>query len=276
MQAIHPERSSLRLPAAVAGMLLLCATAGAHNRVDSPNGGEVLYAGSTVTIEWHVTIPHQLIDWNISYSTTGVNGTYIPIASSIPAGDPNPDVPHYFDWVVPDTPSNQVRVRVEMNNVGTDYFDESDADLAILPAAATGYCTGKMNSLGCVPFLTYEGAPSTSSTLPFRLVARDVVPGQNGFLIYGLAGKSGLPFHNGTLCVKTPFTRQFPVKAASSNGAPPCAGRYQTDFNKRIQSGVDPNLSVGATVHAQWFSRDPGVDAFNDGLTDGMRFVIQP
>ena len=275
MKAFHPDTRPLCGLAMAAGFALLTSTAVAHNRVDSPNGGEVLHAGSTVTIEWHVAIPHQLIDWSISYSVMGVNGPYIPIASGVPAGDPNPDVPHYFDWVVPDTPSSQVRVRVDMNNVNIDYFDESDADLTIAPAAATGYCSGKQNSLGCVPFLSYEGAPSTTSTLPFRLTARDVLPGESGFLLYSLS-KASLPFHNATLCVKAPFTRQLPLKTSTNTGAAPCSGRFVVNFNNRIQAGVDPRLSVGATLNAQWYYRDPGVDTFNDGLTNGMRFTIQP
>lgn len=284
MKANHPDTRTLRavlvrtlrttaLPAAAA---LLATSAAAHTQLDGPNGGEVLYAGSTVTIEWQVTIEHQLIDWNLDYSTSGPSGPWIPIATGLPAGDPTAGVPHYYDWVVPDTPSGQVRVRVEMNNVNVDYLDESDADLTIAPAAATGYCSGKLNSLGCVPFLTYEGAPSATASEPFRLTARDVVAGQNGLLLYGLTGKASLPFHNGTLCVKAPVVRLLPLKTAKGGGGGACPGRFQTDFNKRVQSGADPRLSVGATVHAQWLYRDPGVDAFNDGLTDGMRFVIQP
>jgi len=37
-----------------------------------------------------------------------------------------------YDWVVPDTPSNQVRVRVQQDNSGMDYLDISDSDLAIV------------------------------------------------------------------------------------------------------------------------------------------------
>jgi len=38
---------------------------------------------------------------------------------------------HSFTWTVPDDPSTTVRVRVRQDNTGTDYFDVSDADLAI-------------------------------------------------------------------------------------------------------------------------------------------------
>ena len=42
---------------------------------------------------------------------------------------------HTYEWTVPDEPPEQVRIRVRMDNVATDYFDESDADLTIAAGA---------------------------------------------------------------------------------------------------------------------------------------------
>ncbi len=138
------------------------------------------------------------------------------------------------------------------------------------------YCQGKLNSLGCVPFLTTTGLPSASDTTPFQVRANDVLAGEAAFVIYGFSGRSNLNFHGGKLCVKSPFRRWLPVKVLQANGTPPCDGQLTKNFNARIQSGVDALLTAGARVNAQAFYRDPGVDAFGDGLSDGVEFVILP
>ncbi len=44
-----------------------------------------------------------------------------------------------------------------------------------------------------------------------------------------------------------------------------------------IAAGSNPALVAGATVWAQYWSRDPGFPApFNAGLTDAQTFVIWP
>lgn len=145
--------------------------------------------------------------------------------------------------------------------------------------AGTGartYCTGKTSSLGCLPTMGSTGLPSASDPTPFRLIGTDVIPDQFGILLYGTNGRSNLAFHSGRLCVKAPRIRLLPPKNAGSAGAPPCSGVLRVDFNARIQSGVDPSLVVGQRVVAQWLYRDPGVDVFNDGLTDAIDFSVGP
>ncbi len=138
------------------------------------------------------------------------------------------------------------------------------------------YCSGKTNSLGCVPFMTVSGLASASSTAPFLVSGFNLVANEPGFLLYGFA-KANLGFHGGKLCIKSPFRRLLPPKAADPFGPPPCDGLLERNFNKRIQSGNDPLLTVGQTVFAQWRVRDPGDPAgFGDGLTDALRFTICP
>ncbi len=137
------------------------------------------------------------------------------------------------------------------------------------------YCTGKTSSAGCVPFLTFQGTPSATSTGTFRVTANDVVPAEAGFLLYA-SKKGNLNFHGGKLCVKAPIVRT-PAKGAISAGAGCSGWVLRRDFNATIQSGNDPALSVGATVFAQWRQRDPLDPAgFGDGLSDGLRFAIAP
>ena len=56
------------------------------------------------------------------------------------------------------------------------------------------FCTGKINSLGCVPFLSTSGVASTTSSDPFA--------------------RGNLNLHGGKLCVKAPFTRLVPKTAS--------------------------------------------------------------
>jgi hypothetical protein len=58
---------------------------------------------------------------------------------------------------------------------------------------------------------------------------------------------------------------------------PPCSGILKSNLNNRIQSGVDPMLTAGAHVYAQWRQRDPNDPAgFGDSLTNGLTFAVQP
>jgi len=37
----------------------------AHVLLDSPNGGETLNGGSTFTLDWHVDVEHDTVDWDV-------------------------------------------------------------------------------------------------------------------------------------------------------------------------------------------------------------------
>ncbi len=139
----------------------------------------------------------------------------------------------------------------------------------------TFYCTGKTSSVGCVPFLTTTGFPSATATTPFQIVANDVVPNESGFIIYAFK-KANLNFHGGKLCVKSPFVRT-PAKTPKNPGGGCSGWVLRRNFNATIQSGLDPSLTAGRVVTAQWRQRDPADPAgFGDALTDGLRFTILP
>jgi hypothetical protein len=106
-------------------LMLFTGQVHAHVTLDFPNGGEVLEAGSVTQIEWHDVVTHGSADYDLWYSTTGPEGPWIVINSDLPPSGS-------YDWVVPDTPSNQVRLRVQQDNSGVDYLDISDSDLAIV------------------------------------------------------------------------------------------------------------------------------------------------
>ncbi len=190
-----------------------------------------------------------------------------------------------FEWyraVVDLTPylGSSVRIRFEFDPL--DPFENSflgwvidDVRITVVDPPAA-FCTGKVNSLGCVPFMTASGVASSSSTGSFLVVGNDVLPSESGFLIYSFK-KSNLDFHGGKLCVKAPVTRLLPPKSPSQQGAPPCTGFLKRNLNPVIQSGSDPLMTTGQTVHAQWLQRDPADPAgFGDSLTNGLTFTIAP
>lgn len=142
--------------------------------------------------------------------------------------------------------------------------------------APARFCAAKMSSDGCTPFTETSGTPSATSGAPFTLEGRDLLPGASGLLVYGF-GRANLDFHGGKLCVRSPFVRVLPTQPASGGGATGCRGVLTRNFNQRIQSGVDPLLTAGARVTAQYVQQDvahPG--PFPDTLTNGVAFTVQP
>lgn len=110
----------------------------AHIVIQTPNGGEVFDAGSEVTIEWEITVRHITENWDIWYSTTGKDGPWIEIAMDLPVGDPSSGSLHSYQWIVPDVSSDQMRIRVQQDNLNFDYDDKSNADFTVVPVKVSG------------------------------------------------------------------------------------------------------------------------------------------
>jgi hypothetical protein len=139
------------------------------------------------------------------------------------------------------------------------------------------YCEGKRSSLGCVPFVQAGlcGQASFSSPEPFNVLASDLIPNSYGVLMYGFA-KSEAPFHGGRICVKSPRIL-WPPRLAEDIGFGACTGVVNVDFNRHIQSGADPFLTLNQTVYAQYRFRDPRDPAgHGDSLTDALAFTVGP
>jgi hypothetical protein len=90
----------------------------AHVELDNPKGGETFVGGSTVTIQWHITISHVTLNWDLLYSSDG-GGTWEYIQENIPAGALS------FQWHVPSLSTTQARISIIQDNEGMDYQDES-------------------------------------------------------------------------------------------------------------------------------------------------------
>jgi hypothetical protein len=90
----------------------------------------MLEAGSVVQVVWFDTVNHGPATYTLSYSISGPGGPWMFIAGGLARQGSSMES---YDWVVPDTPSDQVRLQVlQDNSSGQDYTDVSDADLAIV------------------------------------------------------------------------------------------------------------------------------------------------
>jgi hypothetical protein len=145
------------------------------------------------------------------------------------------------------------------------------------------YCSGKLNSLGCLPTIGFSGTPSASLPSGFVLQASQVRNNKAGLLFYGVNGRENTPFQGGTLCVKPPIRR---TPGVNSGGSPlpanDCSGVFALDMNAFASGSLGGNplasLQVpGTQVQCQWWGRDPGFAAPNNTtLSGGMEFSICP
>ncbi|MFN0006408.1 MAG: hypothetical protein ACKVXR_00760 [Planctomycetota bacterium] len=182
-----------------------------------------------------------LVDWHLRPGSPCIN-----------AGDP----------AGPNDPDGSVA------DVGAFPFDPGHCGLPLTR------CVAKVNSQGCTPEIGFVGFPSATSPSPFLITADQVINNKLGFLFYGY-GPNSAPWQGGTLCVQPPLKR---TPASNSGGNPPpndCSGHFSMDFNARIRSGVDALLIPGATVHAQWYYRDPP-SSFGVGSSDAIQLTICP
>lgn len=91
----------------------------------APNGDEQCVVGTTCPIEWSATDAGGITDLDLEYSTDG-GGSWLPIASAIANSGAH-------DWLVPNTPSLNARVRaVVRDTTGNLGADDSDGSFVIV------------------------------------------------------------------------------------------------------------------------------------------------
>jgi hypothetical protein len=144
----------------------------------------------------------------------------------------------------------------------------------LFPLSPATYCVGKLNSLGCTPAISWSGSPKVNSAVPFPITASNIVNQKSGILFYSHAPTS-IAFQGGLKCVAQPSRRTPQQNSGGSASGADCTGTYSFDFNARIQSAVDPSLTAGAEVFAQYWSRDPQSPS-TTSLSNALRFVINP
>ncbi|MFM7297543.1 MAG: hypothetical protein ACKO4Q_10020, partial [Planctomycetota bacterium] len=142
------------------------------------------------------------------------------------------------------------------------------------PALPSTYCTGKTNSLGCTPQMSWQGNASLSSAAPFLVQATSVLNQKSGLFFYGFRA-AAQPFAGGYLCVQAPTVRSAASSSGGSTSGNDCSGVISLDFNPIAQAGAMPGLTLGNEVYGQVWSRDPaGIGTTS--LSNGLRFFLNP
>jgi hypothetical protein len=137
-------------------------------------------------------------------------------------------------------------------------------------ATVSTYCTGKTNSLGCVPSIGTNGAQPTKSGGNFTVTCGNVLNQKFGLLFFGTA-QLATPFQGGTLCVASPSQRTPSTNSGGNASGNSCTGNYSFTFSTAQMNafGMDP----GETFFAQWWMRDPQ-SASTTGLSNAVRFTV--
>ena len=98
--------------------LMLAESVIAHVVLDYPTGGESFVFGETVNIQWHISISHPQENWDLYFSSdSGVTWEAIKLNMNV--------LQLNYQWTVPETVTDKARIRIDMDNTGTDYSDRS-------------------------------------------------------------------------------------------------------------------------------------------------------
>lgn len=99
-------------------MLLALGNTFAHVILDSPVGGENYDPDQIVKIRWTINVPHTQNNWDLYFSSDG-GSTWQNLALDLPVAQ------LYYDWTVPEIETSQAKIKIVMDNEGTNYEDDS-------------------------------------------------------------------------------------------------------------------------------------------------------
>ncbi len=118
------------------GFLITCFTAFSHVGLDYPVGGENFHPGQIVTIQWHIIIPHDTQNWDLYFSDDG-GANWQDLRLDIGLDTLT------YNWTVPNDITDQGRIKVVMDNAGSNYEDES-GDFSITEASGIATISGEI------------------------------------------------------------------------------------------------------------------------------------
>ena len=136
----------------------------------------------------------------------------------------------------------------------------------------TVYCTGKTNSLGCVPAIGTNGVQPSISAGNFTVTCTNVLNQKNGLLFWGYV-QSNVPFQGGIKCVASPVVRGPNISSGGPTSGNSCTGNYAHVWTTAYFGayGVTP----GSTLYGQWWMRDPASPS-TTGLSNAVCFMACP
>ncbi len=132
------------------------------------------------------------------------------------------------------------------------------------------YCTGKTNSLGCVPAIASNGQQPSKSAGNFTVTCSNVISQKNGLLFFGF-GQIAAPFQGGTMCVSSPTLRTASQNSGGSAAGNDCSGSYGYTFSTAEMNAF--GLVPGQLVYCQYWMRDPQSPS-TTGLSNALRFTV--
>ena len=132
------------------------------------------------------------------------------------------------------------------------------------------YCTGKTNSLGCVPAIGTNGVQPDKSAGTFTVNCVNVINQKNGLLFWG-RGQIAVPFQGGTLCVMAPTVRTLNISSGGATSGSSCTGSYAFNFSTAYMNANA--INPGDTIYCQWWMRDPPSPS-TTGLSNAIHFTV--
>jgi hypothetical protein len=139
----------------------------------------------------------------------------------------------------------------------------------------TSYCSGKLNSVGCLPLVASSGVLSLSvGNDDFIAFSQNSLNHTNGMLLWSYSPNS-VPFYGGTLCVGSPIARTGIQNSGGSPVGIDCTGSFSFHFSRAYVNAQ--SMPPGARIYCQYWSRDPGYSPPNNvSLTNGLSFTVCP
>ncbi len=142
------------------------------------------------------------------------------------------------------------------------------------------YCTSGTSYSGCSALISATGIPSATAGAGFSLSATSVEGGKNGMFYYGVNGRQGNSWGNGTSfrCVVPPTKRGGLLAGNGTAGT--CGGVFTQDLNARWCPSCPKsshNPGAGAVMQAQLWYRDPlSTSSQTTSFSDAVEFTICP
>jgi hypothetical protein len=214
------------------------------------------------------------VDWtpaaDAASGLAGYVGIWTTSATTDPTGNPNVAAgATSLTWLLSSSTSGRylhLRAKDNAGNYGaTAHFGPVYANAA----SVFSYCTGKTNSLGCVPSIGSVGQPDKSAGT-FRVTCSNVINQKQGHVFWGFTPAS-MPFQGGFKCVAAPTFRTPTQSSGGSATGSDCSGSFSFTFTTThmITSGIDS----GETVYCQWWMRDPASPSAT-GLSNALSFTV--
>jgi pimeloyl-ACP methyl ester carboxylesterase len=230
--------------------------------VTSPNGGESISAGSTITIRWNSADNLGLSRHSVFFSSDG-GRSYTVLSQGQLGGDVRS-----FEWRVPSNlVTTQARIRVSaFDTVGNTTQDESDANFPIVDATAPAVTVRSPNGGELIGAGIFSIQWSTSDNI--GVVSQDIVLSTDGGTSYSTMIASNLAGQVSSLNWMVPgmlATTQARIRviardAAGNIGQDDSNANFTIDSippSVRVESpNGGESVSADTTISIRWTSSD--------------------